>query len=431
MYVTLDGSNSNGFVIDTLDLCCFALCLSVWILRFLCDRESSLKDVRLFVILFLLSFLNGRTQRGLVDCVFSYTAFEGVLFLFQQALCLLSWPSFRFKGIDQQSPGLVGNLLKPRIFPCRTTHTRMFPKIHSFSYSYLMVGIPVGWQGTIASMVSADTDTDKMHTSESTYRTPKGWFQIEAADYLDRGNVHLGLHGKLDAYLKSQGEHPNDYPLAYLLTAPRFLSYSFNPVSFWYLYDRGKQLKAMILEVNNTFDERRMYFLKDSDKGTEPPLQVNQPCEKGDLPLQPSNPVTLPAKFTNTWQKDFHVSPFNSRKGSYRLSALDPFAPSLTNPGFINNTITLNSSKAHAKLVARIFSTDPSIDPSLMTLWQKVRFIMSWWWVGFVTFPRIVREAGKLFFRRKLHVWYRPEVLRESIGRKETARERYFRWAKS
>lgn len=27
----------------------------------------------------------------------------------------------------------------------------------------------------------------------------------------------------------------NDYPTVYLITAPRFLGYQFNPVSFWYV----------------------------------------------------------------------------------------------------------------------------------------------------------------------------------------------------
>lgn len=162
----------------------------------------------------------------------------------------------------------------------------------------------------------------------------------------------------------------------------------------------------MILEVNNTFDERRMYFLK----GSTSDEQVED-----DYLVVPS-----PTKFKNTWPKDFHVSPFNSRKGSYALNAQDPFSPQLGNEGKIDNTITLNSSKAHAKLIARIFSTQPSIDPTSLGYWARLRFIASWWWVGFVTFPRIVKEAGKLFFRRKLHVWYRPEVLKESIGRRAT-----------
>ncbi|KAL9113642.1 MAG: hypothetical protein Q9187_007600 [Circinaria calcarea] len=253
----------------------------------------------------------------------------------------------------------------------------------------------------------------------------RGWFSVEAADYLYRGSAHLGLQGKLRAYLKSQGQSLQDYPFAYLVTAPRFLGYSFNPVSFWYLYSKEKHLKAMILEVNNTFDERRMYFLKDAEGQVNISLNIGGSpglTEDSDKPLSHRKGS---AKFASIWAKDFHVSPFNSRKGSYALAAYDPFGPSFDGVGTINNTITLSSSKSHAKLVARIFSTGPPTDPSALTVATKVRFILAWWWVGFVTFPRIVKEAGKLFFQRKLHVWYRPEVMNDSIGRKETDRERF------
>lgn len=283
-------------------------------------------------------------------------------------------------------------------------HTRIFPKKHSFSYSYLFVGIPIGWRGRIGSFLSVDTSSCKA-TSQG-----RSWFSIDCADYLNRGKESLGLEQKLRSYLQSQNEDPNEYTSVYLVTAPRFLGYSFNPVSFWYLYNQSKDLKAMILEVNNTFDERRMYFLKKSiDMGLN-----------SDEDLSDANN----AKFSDTWTKDFHVSPFNSRKGSYALSAYDPFFPCLNGDGTINNTITLKSSKQHAKLIARIFSTSSAIDPATLEVRDRVKFVALWWWVGLVTFPRIVKEAGTLFFRRQLHVWYRPEVLKESIGRRATDDER-------
>lgn len=129
--------------------------------------------------------------------------------------------------------------------------------------------------------------------------------------------------------------------------------------------------------------------------------------------------------------KDFHVSPFNSRKGAYSLIAYDPFSPFLEGTGKINNTITLNSSKEHAKMVARVFSEGDPIDPTTMGTWQKAKFLAAFWWIGLVTFPRIVKEAGVLFFQRKLHVWYRPEPMKRSIARQadetETGLEEFFR----
>ena len=182
----------------------------------------------------------------------------------------------------------------------------------------------------------------------------------------------------------------------------------------------------MILEVNNTFDERRLYFLKGSRLEATPTIsELNPLSDKGgSLQAREAHQEATECyyenttKFVSSWPKDFHVSPFNSRKGSYTLTAYDPFSQ-----GKVDNTITLSSSKDHPKLVAKIISTGNFIDPCQLGTVAILRFVATWWWVGFVTFPRIVREAAILFFRRKLHVWYRPEVLRESIGRKGIGEE--------
>ena len=90
--------------------------------------------------------------------------------------------------------------LKPLILPCRTAHTRLFPEHHGFSYSYLQVGVPVGWRGSLASMIATDLSSQP-HGRHQIWR---GLFKVEAADHLDRGNISSGLRGKLDAYLEAQ-----------------------------------------------------------------------------------------------------------------------------------------------------------------------------------------------------------------------------------
>lgn len=137
----------------------------------------------------------------------------------------------------------------------------------------------------------------------------------------------------------------------------------------------------------------------------------------------PELPAGAKSRFTDIWMKDFHVSPFNSRKGSYVLKALNPFPYATYDSPAIDNTITLISSKDHAKLVARLNSTGPAIHQNQLGVLNTARFILTWWWVGLVTFPRIVREAGKLFFKRSLHVWFRPEVLHTGVGRMPTSTE--------
>jgi hypothetical protein len=228
----------------------------------------------------------------------------------------------------------------------------------------------------------------------------------------------------------SQDLEPEKYPHVYLVTAARFLGYHFNPVSFWYLYSKDKRLEAMILEVNNTFDERRMYYLPREELPPERQIPGSESGVAGaplngidDSSVDGKSPAAA-AKLTHSWPKDFHVSPFNSRKGSYSLLANDPLSPGMEGACHVDATVNLKSSKGHAKIVARLFSDGLALDPTAMSAFEKIKFLFAWWWVGFLTFPRIAKEAGVLFFRRKLHVWYRPEPLKDSIGRRAEASER-------
>lgn len=89
--------------------------------------------------------------------------------------------------------------LRPLLFPSRVSHSRMFPKAHSFSYSYLMVGIPVGWRGSIGTFLSADIKSLPWQGR----RPLAAWFSVESADHLVRGDSVHGLQGKLEDYLSS------------------------------------------------------------------------------------------------------------------------------------------------------------------------------------------------------------------------------------
>jgi DUF1365 family protein len=66
--------------------------------------------------------------------------------------------------------------------------------------------------------------------------------------------------------------------------------YTFKPVSFWYCHDEAGRLRAIVVEVNNTFGERHCYLLD-----------------------APRYGQTLQAR------KVFHVSPFCNVEGSYRF----------------------------------------------------------------------------------------------------------------
>jgi uncharacterized protein len=83
-----------------------------------------------------------------------------------------------------------------------------------------------------------------------------------------------------------------------LMTMPRLLGYVFNPVSFWFCYDRGGVLRAVLCEVNNTFGERHCYLVHHDD----------------------SRPIESDAWLEG--RKVFHVSPFLPIDGHYRFRFL-------------------------------------------------------------------------------------------------------------
>ena len=93
---------------------------------------------------------------------------------------------------------------KPLFFPSRTTHTRLFPKKHSFSYSYLLVGIPIGWKGSVGDILAADQGHGNVTDDIQAGYVGGFFYSVDAADYLERGNAHTGLDGKLKKYLESQ-----------------------------------------------------------------------------------------------------------------------------------------------------------------------------------------------------------------------------------
>lgn len=135
----------------------------------------------------------------------------------------------------------------------------------------------------------------------------------------------------------------------YLLTAPRFLNYNLSPASFWYLYTASMQLQHVIAEVSNTFDERRMCL------------------------FTASNSATL---FQGKVAKDFHVSPFDSRRGRiYSISTTDPAETSN-----IDIKIFLRSSKNHVKILTRLWPCAPAFDPASCSFLNALGLLLNWGW---------------------------------------------------
>ena len=111
-----------------------------------------------------------------------------------------------FMGFRVPDTDLGDFISKPRLFPCRTAHTRFFPKKNSFSYPYIMVGVPVGWKGVTGGMLSVDMprgDRSGIRRLVS-FKPWSCWYTVDGDDHLGRGHVEGGLEEKLHEYLKTQ-----------------------------------------------------------------------------------------------------------------------------------------------------------------------------------------------------------------------------------
>jgi DUF1365 family protein len=117
-----------------------------------------------------------------------------------------------------------------------------------------------------------------------------GWLSFRDTDHGGgQGPQQGGALGWLEALLQAEGVIDAQGEI-WLQCYPRVLGYSFKPVSFWYCHRKDGSLRAIVVEVNNTFGERHAYLLDHPRYGQE-----------------------LRAR------KAFHVSPFCTVDGGYRF----------------------------------------------------------------------------------------------------------------
>ena len=96
-------------------------------------------------------------------------------------------------------------------------------------------------------------------------------------------------------HLSSRGVDPADWRIT-LVTNLRILGHIFNPASFYLCRDASGELRVVILEVNNTHGERRLYTLWPERRGDEHRASM---------------------------EKDFYVSPFIGMDAGYTVRTWD------------------------------------------------------------------------------------------------------------
>ena len=154
-------------------------------------------------------------------------------------------------------------------------HTRLKPAKNAFAYATYFVMLPMR---TMHSM--------HMHKSGALAHNRAGFLSFFDADH---GDGRANAVSWIDELLQREGIG-DAVGEVWLHTYPRVLGYTFKPVSFWYCHAADGTLRAIVVEVNNTFGERHCYLL-------------DQPRYGQEL----------------TADKVFHVSPFCTLEGNYRF----------------------------------------------------------------------------------------------------------------
>lgn len=156
-----------------------------------------------------------------------------------------------------------------------------------------------------------------------------------------------------------------------MVTSPRLLGYVFNPVTFYYCFDRSGGLLATVAEVNNTYGEKHVYT----------------------LPATNGNGHGFPAQFQA--EKAFHVSPYNTMGGHYDFTFGDIRRE-------LDICLDLHRDGEHI-LKAHLQGNARSLTP-----WSHLKTMVKNPFMPLLTIPRIYWEALKLRFKRKLTFHDKP-----------------------
>lgn len=121
--------------------------------------------------------------------------------------------------------------------------------------------------------------------------------------------------------------------------------------------------------------------------------------------------------FRGRFCKDIHVSPFMPPTGWYTVDTSDPCAPS--KPGQLDILVTLTSPEGKPLMVTRVESTEPGLDVSRASMWEKVSFLAQWWYVATCTVItyKILSQAARIYFVKATQTWTRREPRRTALGK--------------
>lgn len=190
----------------------------------------------------------------------------------------------------------VFSLVNSCLYECRVMHHRFLPRAHGFSYRMFMFALDLDelpalhrrlrWFSVGRRNLYSFRDSDFLPTGEPVHRASE---QCHLTD-----DKSLTLKQRLVAHLAGRGIDLAGGRVM-LVTLPRVAGHLFNPVSFYFCYDRAGEPVAALAEVTNTFREMKPFVLGPHTRE----------LRGADIPRDDS------ATFRLRTPKYFYVSPFS------------------------------------------------------------------------------------------------------------------------
>jgi Protein of unknown function (DUF1365) len=212
-----------------------------------------------------------------------------------------------------------------------------------------------------------------------------------------------------------------------MLSVPKFLWWSRNVVTWWYLYSPARELDAVIMEIKNSFGEKRnvLFRVYPADSNERFEVETKEYLDDGaNIQLLPSK---ARAKFyKGNWEKHVFASPFEKVEGAISTRFMDPLnKDSWKAKASFSNTTSISPS-GESKMAARITPCGSPLDPVHATILDLAKLLWHWTLAGTLTTPRILFQAMRLhYYLGLMKMFDKPVIQHGSEPRMATEIERY------
>ena len=235
-------------------------------------------------------------------------------------------------------------------------HRRFTPVSHAFTYPLFMA------------LLDVDRLAELLRVSRVTSYNRWNWATFDDRDHL--GDPARPLRERL---IVDAARHGIDLPdgRIFLLTHLRYLGYVFNPVSFFYCFDREQRLRVVLAEVSNTFGGAHNYWLRPAA-----PLRAFRAVAAKSLYVSPFMPVDVDYRFALTSPDNRLVTHMETAQaGTVCFDA----------------TLSLERRPWSAREIRRALVRYPVMTATVMA--RIHRQALALWWKGMPLVPRLTHNG--------------------------------------